>query len=482
MGIKNLKYLFKNIKCENIPSEFHTMVVDGNNLIVTFLYSAKSKIEKEYPLNDWQGFSIDIVKQTRCILLEAYRMIITELNRFVKRYKLNEIWITFDPTKNMRYNISLDKFNLIDSSYFETLEHDDKNVISLNMKEDEHKKREQSRNTSKDKIHTTLTSIEGSEYYREMGDIELVKTLYKQSYGYNDMTLLHKLSRMLQKALISKSRFTLGVNFKDEREDFINLHTNVDIGCKLFVARAKDEADLVIKNICNDIDIINGGKANILVMSKDTDYKVLFADSPSVYITDLHCEYYIPLFHPYTAWREILPKEITGDVYDYVIRLAPIFGNDYTTGHGIITLSDTNDGSEQLLSLLTFSNKGLNKRSTLYKFVTAFSESNGIITPTELDSRVKTFMDTNYYTKYLQSIVIYKNFNYFCNFDISTKKFDFDANLDFVYNNILSPVFEELYEFETNSNAKELVSVSKKLVDFKKSFYTENKLSDEYFD
>ena len=482
MGIKNLKYLFKNTKCDHTPNTFHTMVVDGNNLIVTFLYSAKTKVEKEYPFGDWQGFSIDIVKQTRYILLEAYKMIITELNKFVNRYQLHEIWITFDPTKNMRYNISLDKFNLIDSEYFNSLQHDDQNVISLNMKEDEHKKREQSRNVSKDKIHVSLSHIESSEYYKEIGDIELVKELYKQSYGYNDMTLLHKLSRMLQKALVSKSRFTLGVNFNEEREDFINLHTDVDINCKLFVARAKDEADLVIKNICNDINIINGGRSNILVMSKDTDYKVLFADLPTVYITDLHCDYYLPLFHPYSAWRQILPPEIVNNVYDYVIRFAPIFGNDYTCGHSIITLSENNDGVEQLKSLLTFDNSGLNKRSTLYKFIAAFSSGNEIITTSELDSRVKTFMDESYYTKYIQSIVIYKNFNHFGNFEISTKRFDFDTNLDFVYENILLPSFDNLYEFDIVNNVKEMVSTSKKLEDFKKAFYTEKTMSDEYFD
>lgn len=480
MGIKNLKYLFKNIKCQQTPSTFQTMVVDGNNLIVTFLCSAKSKVEKEYTLNDWQGFSIDIVKQTKFILIEAYKMILNELRRFVNRYSIEEIWITFDPTKNMTYDIEVDKFNLIDPSYFNTLEKHN-NVISLNLKEEEHKKREQSRSTSRDKLNSTLSSINDNEYYKELGDIELIKAIVKQSYGYNDSTLLHKLSRMLQKALISKSRFTLDMNYKDEREDFLNLNVNIDVNCKLYTARAKDEADLVIKNICNDIDIINNGNVNILVMSKDTDYKVLFADTPSIYITDLHCEYFIPLFHPYSAWREVLPSSIT-NVYDYVIRLAPIFGNDYTTGHGLITLTDNNDGVQLINALLKFESKELNKRTTLYKFLSAFSETEEIISPVELDNRIKTFMDKNYYTRYLQSVVIYTNFTYFHKFEISTKKFDFDTNLDFVYNNILLPTFENIYEFDTTSNIKELLQSVNKLDDFKKSFYSENTISDEYFD
>lgn len=480
MGIKNLKYLFKNVKCYQLPTSFQTLVVDGNNLIVTFLCSAKSKVEKEYPISDWQGFSIDIVKQTKFILIEAYKMILNELKRFVNRYNIEEIWITFDPTKNMTYDIQLDKFNLVDPTYFNNLEHHE-NVISLNLKEEEHKKREQSRTTSRDKLHSTLSSIDDSEYYKELGDIELIKAIVKQSYGFNDSTLLHKLSRMLQKALISKSRFTLGMNYKDEREDFLNLNANIDVNARIYTARAKDEADLVIKNICNDIDIINNGKVNILVMSKDTDYKVLFADTPSIYITDLHCECFVPLFHPYSAWREILPSSIT-NVYDYVIRLAPIFGNDYTTGHGIITLSDNNDGVQLINALLNFDNKDLNKRTTLYKFLSAFTKTDGIITINELDNRIKLYMDKNYYTRYLQSVVIYTNFTYFHKFEISTKKFDFDVNLDFVYNNILLPAFDSIYEFSTTSNLRELLSSVNKLEDFKKSFYSEITISDEYFD
>ena len=218
-------------------------------------------------------------------------------------------------------------------------------------------------------------------------------------------------------------------------------------------------------------------------MSKDTDYKALFVDSPNIYITDLHCNSYVPLFHPYSAWREVLPEELTkGSVYDYVIRLAPIFGNDYTTGSGIINLSETANGEEQLRALLTFKPDNISKRTTLYKFINSFSETNGIITPDELDTRVKTFMDSAYYIKYLQSIVIYKNFNYFCNFEISTKQFNFNENLDFVFKNILSPVFKDIYTFDGITTAKELVTTSKKLEDFKTCFYTEKlDITDDYF-
>lgn len=484
MGIKNLKYLFQNVKCVEPPTTFNSMVVDGNNLIITSLCSAKSKIEKQYPLVDWQGFSIDIVLQTKLILLESYKLILSELSRFQEHYQLKEIWIVFDPTKNMHYDIDINTFDLVDREFFTA--NTTNSVISLNLKEEEHKKREQSRNITKDKMNNTISSITNSDYYTKLADSDLLTAIYKQSYGYNDSTLLHKLLRMLQKALIAKSRFNLHLNFIEEREDFINLNTNINLNCKLYTVKAKDEADLIIKNICNDINIINNNRYNILVMSKDTDYKVLFADTPTVYITGLHYEYNNILFHPYSAWRSILPSSITDNIYEYVIRLAPIFGNDYTCGKSLITLSETNDSISQLNSLLQLDANNLNKRSTLYKFITSTNRTKGILTPTDLDNRIKEFDPTNYYPKYLKSVVIYTNYIQYHNFEISTKYFDFEENLNFIYNNIIKPTFNTIYYFKPSADLKQLFADSTIITDFNKEFYKDilptNEIDDSYFD
>lgn len=478
MGIKNLKYLFKGVNSE-APTNFRSLVVDGNNLVITFLCSAKEKVKKEYSLLDWQGFSIDVIQQTKYILLETYKMILTELSRFVKRYGIEEIWITFDPSKNMRYNILLDKFNLVDPDAFDKEVGTD-NTISLNLKEEEQKRREQTRNLAKDKMHTIMSSIENSDFYKELGDIDFIKALFKQSYGYNDTTMLHKLLKMVQKALTSKSRFSLNMQFKDEEPDYINKNTQIDIPAKIYIVKAIDEADLVIKNVCEIIENIND--CNILVMSKDTDYKVLFADKPSVYLTDLHCDFTGHLFHPYSAWRKVLPSSIE-NIYDYAIRLAPILGNDYTLGHGIITLTDTANCKNLINSLLTFDKKNLNKNTSLYKFLKTYDELDDLISPRELDNRIKNvYSGTNYYMKYLQSVVIYTNYKFFNKFEISTKKFEFDRNLDFVFKNILTPAYGELFTFTADNNIKNLISAAGKLDEFKESFYKNIAIDDEYFD
>ena len=482
MGIKNFKYLFNNIKCNNPPSTFKTMIADGNNLIMNSLCSAKSKIEKQYPLVEWQGFSIDIVQQTKLILFEAYRMILTELNNFQKHYDIKEIWIVFDPTKDMHYDIDVNTFDLIDPEFFIS-QQQSTNIISLHLKEDEHRKREQSRTFSKDKMKNTINSITNSDYYKQLADTTILTAVYQQSYGYNDITLLHKLQRMLQKALIAKSRFNLHLNFIDEREDYINLNTNIDINSKIYTIKSKSEADLIIKNIANNLTIINPTD-NILIMSKDTDYKVLFADLSNVYIAGLHYDYNNSLFHPYSAWRSILPT--ANNVYEYAIRFAPIFGNDYTCGKGIITLTETTDSISLVKSLLTLDPTGLNKRSTLYKVIISANKTSDILSPTDLDMVIKAF-DSSYYCKYLESVIIYTNFIQYQQFEISTKYFDFDENLDFVYNNIIKPAFQSLYYFKPTTDVKELFNNKPTLIeDFKQEFYKQpkpiNDIDDSYFD
>lgn len=482
MGIKNFKYLFNNIKCNNPPSTFKTLIADGNNLIMNSLCSAKSKIEKQYPLVEWQGFAIDIVQQTKLILLEAYKMILTELNNFQKNYDIKEIWIVFDPTKDMHYDINVNTFDLIDPEFFISQQQSD-NIITLHLKEEEHRKREQSRTFSKDKMKNTINSITNSDYYKQLADTNLLTAIYQQSYGYNDITLLHKLQRMLQKALIAKSRFNLHLNFIDEREDYINLNTNIDINSKIYTVRSRSEADLIIKNIANNLTIISP-QENILIMSKDTDYKVLFADSPNVYIASLHYDYNNSLFHPYSAWRLIIPT--ANNIYEYAIRFAPIFGNDYTCGKGIITLTENTDSISLVKSLLTLDPTGINKRSTLYKVITSANKTTDILSPTDLDTIIKAF-DLTYYSKYLQSVIIYTNFIQYQQFEISTKYFDFDENLDFVYNNIIKPAFQILYYFKPTSDVKQLFTNNPTLIeDFKQEFYKQpkpiNDIDDSYFD
>lgn len=493
MGVKNFKYLLKSQQPQKINT-FKYIIVDGNNLLITFLCSAKSKIAKSYTSTTWAGFSIDILKQTKLILNETLKLIFNELNRFVDKYQTEEIWIIFDPPKDFDYKINIDTFHLIDNDYFNSLPHDEHNNIILNVKDEEHKKRELSRNTTKERLQTTLTAIENNEYYKTLSEttnisLNDIQQLYKQSYGYEDSTILLKLLTVLQKALINKSRKTLELNFIDEREDFLNLNLNIDITAKLYTLYAKDEADLVIKNISKYLTNIHG--ENILIISKDTDYKILFANDENVYISDLHYDYSNKITHPFTLWRELLSFLPAERLYDYVIRLAPIFGNDYTNGKGIINLSATADNINYIKALLNLPYDKISANTSIYKFVKTLPQEKQLFTPTQLDYYIKQY-DSEYYDKYIKSVVIYYNYNFFNDFEITTKYYDFDITLDYIIDCILLQNYESIYNFNNITDLKgTLINMTKTKdkEEIKRQFYNNSAITtdipdidDSYFD
>lgn len=463
MGVKNLKYLLKTSQSQQ-PSTFKYIIVDGNNLLITFLCSAKSKIAKNYTSTSLPGFSIDIITQTKLILNETLKLIFNELNRFIENYNTTEIWLIFDPPKDFDYKINTETFNLIDYDYFNGLPRDENNNIILTVKDDEHKKRELSRNATKERLQSTLNSI----------DDEDKKQIYKQSYGYEDSTILLKLLGVLQKVLINKSRKSLELNFLDEREDFLNLNINIDIKSKLYTLYAKDEADLVIKNISKYLTNIHDD--NILIISKDTDYKILFSNDKNIYISDLHYNYNNKLCHPYSMWRELLNFLPDEQLYDYIIRLAPIFGNDYTNCKSIINLSATTDNINYIKALLNLQADKINSNTSIYKFFKTLPKDKHLFTPTELDYYIKQY-DKNYYDKYIKSVVIYYNYNFFNDFEITTKYYDFDITLDYIIDSILLPNFIALYDFNslTKINDKD---------EIKRQFYNNSSLTmdESYFD
>ena len=403
MGIKNLNILINNYSSSTKPPKtFHYMVIDGNNLIISYLSSAMSVMSD----------NIDIAEQTSFILKCCYSMIVEELDKFVKRYKINEIWIVFDPNRKITYNIDPNTFDVIDKDMFNNTE-----PFVLNAKDDEHIKREKSRNS-------TVKQFD-DDNKREL-------------YGYRNINMLHKLLRTIQKALVGLSRFVLNVNTLDEEKDYLNELYYPKEDYKLYIAKSENnEADFVIKNLCEDFSILHDDY-NILVVSKDTDYKVLLCDLRNVWISDLRV-YSNQIVNPYNTWRKFFEPlvDISDDeMFDYVIRLAPLFGNDYTSGCGSIisiTDKDKNNDKMNLPILLLFDPSihcKINKRTNLGKFLLSYNYS------LTLDENVKNF-NKSLYTYYIQSVLLYTNYKFFREFKISTKKFCFQDSLNFIFTNIL---------------------------------------------
>ena len=404
MGIKNLNILMNNYSSKiKPPKDFHYMVIDGNNLIISYLSSAMSVMASD----------INIAEQTNFILKYCYTMIIEEMDKFVKRYNIKEIWIVFDPNKRIKYNIDPKIFNIIDKDVFNNEE-----PFILNAKDDEHIKREKSRNNSVKQID--------DDNKREL-------------YGYRNINILHKLLRTIQKALVGLSRFILNVNILDEDKDYLNKSITPKEEYKLYIAKSENnEADFIIKNLCEDFSILHNNE-NILVVSKDTDYKVLLCNLENVWVSDLRVYNSNSIINPHNVWKKFFEplKNINeDDIFENVIRLAPLFGNDYTASCGsIITISDKdkNNDDMNLPILMLFDpsiHYSINTRTNLGKFLSSYDYS------LSLDENVKHF-NKNFYNYYIQSVLLYSNYKFFREFKISTKKFTFQESLEFIYSNIL---------------------------------------------
>ena len=417
MGVKNLNILinlFKN-NYKDVPREMYSAVVDGNNMLITFLQSAVSNL----------SFGMNIVEQTNYIISTVYERVIKEFDKFVKTFHLHEIWLVFDPRKKFEYNIDRKLFNLIDYDYFDNKYKGE--TFTLSSKDNEHNKRERGR------MYSEKTFDNDND---------------KELYGYRNQRIANKLVKIIQKLLIDVSRFTNGCDYLNEEHNILTSKYKMTEKYKLYIVQGEHtEADLIIKNLVEMFNTLHSNY-NFLVVSKDTDYKILFANRPNVWCSDLNCNR-LNVVSPYIMWCNFF-KPLTDykdiDIYKAVIRLAPLIGNDYTAGcSSIITIR--ND-KEINLPILRLFNKNIitsiNMRTNLGKFLSKFNYDK------TLDENVKVY-DKSLYDAYIESVVIYENWLMFGNdYYVNTKQMDLDENLKLVYNIILKNEFNNLSAKDEN--------------------------------
>ena len=408
MGVKNLNILINLYKNHQnvVPKTFYLAVVDGNNMLITFLQSAIKNL----------NYGMDIIEQVEDIITNVYERVIKEFDKFVRTYKMKEIWVVFDPRKKLEYNFDMNTFDLIDIDHFKQKYNSD--VFTLASKESEHNKRERSRMYS-EKDFSNLSE--------------------KELYGLRNQRIANRLIKMLQKTLVNASRFTNGCGWLDEEHDCLSKSIVMSEQYKLFVVQGEHtEADLIIKNLVESFNILYPNE-QFLIISKDTDYKILFANRDNVWCSELNCNR-SDIISPYITWKNFF-KPLTDirpiDIYKAVIRIAPLIGNDYTAGYSsIISLRNTADMNLPILKLFDKNiNTTINLRTNIGKFLIRYHYDK------TLDENVKLF-DSELYNVYIESVAIYNNWLFFGNdYNINTKHIDFDENLKLIYNIILSPEF-----------------------------------------
>ena len=399
-------------------TKYDYIIIDGDNLLWIVIQGTLSKFRKNYKSVWDNGINIELLHQINSIVNESVNSIMIRVNQYAMKYKCDKIVIVFDPDNTPDYQINVDK---IDSEFISIFQQDIKNgKLIYNLKSEEQTRRINSKLYSDDKY---LKDIDNSTIVSK----EYVKNIYKQcTFFINNVRLLFHpiLFKFIQRTN----------------------HTFVF---------SKDEADLVIKNYIYNV---NESDKHFLVISTDTDYYILFGDTPNVDVTAFykmnHGEISDSLiYNPYNIFKTFFDKYYN---FEYVIRLAPLFGNDYTTtkAKGSSYFKNrilTTDKPNEILSLFnidnTFNNLSSSHRASkirkFYECVKDIFSGESPISIKALDNLIMRY-DKEYFNKYYLSTTIYSNWREYGHYNIAHETaHDIEMKLDEAFGVLFERIYEE---------------------------------------
>ena len=142
MGIQNFKHLLKKSRVSNQNIFDHT-VIDGSNLVITFLSVTLSEMHKTYGKNFIQGSNVDILKQCAYLVKNTAK----SLRHYLEIVKNNskKLYVVMDPLTTPEYIIK----NI--NNYTRELFNTEENIIKCNLKLLEQEKRRKSDNVQERK-------------------------------------------------------------------------------------------------------------------------------------------------------------------------------------------------------------------------------------------------------------------------------------------------------------------------------------------
>lgn len=289
MGIEKLNTLL--INATQYGGKFDTVIIDGSNLLITFISAVVSSIKHENHYGPWSTFNQDVIRILYEIINQSTDSVLKNLN-IIRRTLLN---------KNGKIIFIIDSSN--EPKYITY----DKHVLYL--KSDERKIRKQKQDRSKI-INEQLEKIKleyGCFINEECINEDIISNLYLQLDYFNNIGNYLKLMPLI-------------IN---------NVMKNIE---NVTFIQAISEADFVIKNLANFYN-----DTPVLVMSEDTDYFLLLSDIENVYKTSIKVKQ--PIYYPYEFWKETISHNIG---YEELIYVATLMGNDYVSHKSYLTMDAKN--------------------------------------------------------------------------------------------------------------------------------------------
>jgi hypothetical protein len=452
MGVKDLNVLIKSYPPSTI-NRFSTVVIDGSNMFIIVLNRALKNMRENFPLKVWNTVDLNIFEQYNYITNFATKEINNIILTTKSLYDCSEIIIVMDPSNTVSY-----KFydSMIFDQNYKQFFFGEFHQIDIQIKEKEQSRRTDmfEKKTQNDRHEQDI--INACSYVPELKetDLSFIIEAYKQSsYFMASCNLLKLIKVVLSRVFLLGIPFVKIVMAIDEADLVIkNIVENAlekkseknnsnslasDHGSNISIntisnSLASDHgSDISINSISNPLALDHGpdtahntisnnnSKQTVLVLSKDTDYFVLFANSPQVYCSAFDSV----IFSPYFVWTSFLGVAFS---YDLVVRLAPLLGNDYS-GEGLILIRSSLQSILYLMNINnSFSKLKSENRTKVKKIFSSMQVKENELTPLSKIDEVVYNYSKSYFKTYMSSVMIYTNWQYFnkcCSYTL--KSFNF---------------------------------------------------------
>ena len=427
MGVKDLNAIITKNATELNTKQHEVIIIDGSNLLYQVLSSQLSKLKKSnMVIRQWNdAYDLPLLSQFLHIIQNS----VNEISNLISRYVndgAKEIYIVMDPGQTPGYRVNTKM--MYDHDYEFIISTDECYIngetIELNLKSAEQELRRKRSNKS-DIIQREISYIHQLKEAQNLTDEQINKLvdIFMQAYCFNNVVELLRLRWIVLKNL-----------------DILHRKNGLKI------IDAIDEADLVIKNIAYEFE----SSVNILVLSMDTDYHILFADTPNVDVAMLNQQNYV--FNPYKCWNSFLGESYS---YDVVIRISSILGNDYTVKESLISAKNYDD----ILSLLNVNGKyntlKLATRKKISEIVRNTECPNNILQISTLDRMIYNW-NKEYFKKYYLSTIIYTNWNVYDRYNILEEQ-----TIDSLRDETSASLYKILCNIKVNYNENDLIVLYK---------------------
>ena len=396
MGVKDFNKIRDAYGDKVKDKVFPRIIVDASNLYHTYLAAWYSTLTKQYGKYSFGGVKADIFTQCAFIVSNTFLTMRNYIRGLIRKHSAEDIYLVLDPIQTPDYIIDVGEpwinINYIRMMYpTMKINRRNRNIIHVNMKEKEQKRRQ---GVDPIKVSVEKVDKEMKTEYEDYGD-ELQKKMHEL---ISNTMLLGAQHRII---ILAESLLPLLI------DDFANEK-------KVHFIRAKCEADLLIKNLAAEEPHVK-----TLIKSKDTDYYFLVSEFEWCYCSDITRDAVI--YQPMQIWKDFL-----GDGYDYdiIIRLSPMFGNDYTAHKSVLNAQKVDDVMALLNNGTKFETLKGKRANMIVRKLYDIAEKYDLLEdisdddPTDrciLDEMIR-YYDADYFDSYYKSVAIYKQWGFYCDY------------------------------------------------------------------